>query len=164
MVIYMGKSDGLLRNVKRHLDAIATGLKYLATRPRLTIMYPEVVEDLPDGYRGMLTFDPKKCIGCSLCARICPANAIKMYKVDEKKRRPGVNYTRCIFCGFCVDICPTGALQHSKIHDVSYYTFKEQIYEPWRLEKGPPKPYYPKEPRKARVEFDEVRGLRYELE
>ncbi len=152
-----------------HLRAIATGAKYLFLKPRLTLMYPEEVEDLPKGYRGMITYNHETCISCGLCAMVCPADAIKMYLPKEvpegekrPKRYPGINYTRCIFCGFCVSICPTFSLQHSNIHDVAYYTFEEQIYRPEEFAQGPPKPQYDKEPVKVKVIPDEERGLRYE--
>ncbi|RLG49269.1 MAG: hypothetical protein DRO00_10200, partial [Thermoproteota archaeon] len=112
-----------------HLGALGTGIKYLFL-PRMTVMYPEEVMKLPEGYRGMIKYSKEICISCGLCAQICPADAMKMYleetslaKEEEKqakpKRYPGINYTRCIFCGFCVDICPTGAIEHVSIHDVA---------------------------------------------
>ena len=87
-----------------------------------------------------------------------------MYKVDEKKKKPGITYTRCIFCGFCVDVCPAFALEFSKVHDVAYYTLEEQTYPPEEFNRGPPTPHYKKQPRKVKVEVDEEVGLRYELE
>ena len=152
-----------IENVIDHLEAIGTGLKYLLAKKRLTVMYPEVLQELPPLYRGMLKYNSEKCISCSLCAMICPANAIKMYKVDEKKRRPGITYTRCIFCGFCVDICPAFALEFSDVHDVAYYTLEEQTYKPEEFEKGPPRPLYKKIPRKVKVKIDEEVGLKYEF-
>lgn len=152
---------GFPTNLLNHLRAIGTGLKYLIPR-RLTLMYPEYVEKLPEGYRGYLRYDIMKCIHCSLCARICPANAIKMYRGEDKKLRPGINYTRCIFCGFCADICPTGALEYTNIQDIAYESLEDQIYPPERFSKGVPRPVYFKKPVFIIAKIDEERGLRYD--
>ncbi len=66
-------------------------------------------------YRGFHSNDIQKCIGCQLCGRVCPANAItyeKFENVESKiKLRPVVDYGRCCYCGFCVDVCPTKSLK-----------------------------------------------------
>lgn len=149
-----------------HLGAIGTGVKYLFF-PRMTLRYPEEVLELPDGYRGMIIYRKELCISCGLCARICPANAMKMYleEADEgkkAKRRPGINYTRCIFCGFCVDICPTGAIEHDKTHDIAFESFDEQIQRPKEFEKGPPSARFKKPPKKVKARLDPRRGIIYE--
>lgn len=150
-------------NLVDHLEAIATGFKYLFLKKRLTLMYPETIQELPPLYRGMIRYYRDKCISCGLCARICPADAMKMYKCEDGKKRPGIDYTRCIFCGFCVDICPALALEHSDIHNLAYHTREEQVYPPENFEKGPPIVEFKKPPKKVRVEIDEERGLRYEV-
>ncbi|MEM1520991.1 MAG: NADH-quinone oxidoreductase subunit I [Candidatus Korarchaeum sp.] len=158
-----------LSRTVRHARAILTGFKYLLAGPRLTLMYPDEIQELPEGYRGMIEYDWDSCIKCSLCAMVCPADAMKMYVSKEESekegkvvKRPGINYTRCIFCGFCVDICPTDSLKFTKVHDVAYYTYEEQIYPPVEFRKGVPKPLYFREPRRVRAVLDERRGMRYE--
>lgn len=51
-----------------------------------------------------------KCIGCSVCKKICPANAIvgKRGKVHE------VVPDRCIDCGACGRVCPQEAVLDEK--------------------------------------------------
>jgi len=70
-------------DVVGHLKAIFTAVKYLFLRP-ITVKYPEERLKKPKNYRGVILLDMKKCIHCSLCARICPAAAIKMYKHKDE--------------------------------------------------------------------------------
>jgi NADH-quinone oxidoreductase subunit I len=144
-------------DVEGHVEAIRTGLKYVLM-PRMTMRYPEISQDFGSYYRGMLKLHTDRCISCTLCARICPSNAIKMYKTDAKKH-PGITYQRCIFCGFCVDICPVNALEMSSVHDLACYGMDEQVLKPEEFSKGPP---VGKQIKKVKYVFDEKRGLMYE--
>ena len=50
--------------------------------------------------------DPRKCRGCSLCARNCPAEAI-----SGKIKEPFViDNSKCIKCGECINRCKFGAV------------------------------------------------------
>lgn len=50
--------------------------------------------------------DPRKCRGCSLCARNCPADAI-----SGKIKEPYViDNSKCVKCGECVNRCKFGAV------------------------------------------------------
>ena len=144
-------------DVAGHLEAFGTGIKYIF-EPRMTFKYPEVFQEFSPNYRGMLKLHIDRCISCTQCARICPSNAIKMYKVDAKKY-PGVTYQRCIFCGFCVDICPVDALEMSQVHDLAYYGLDGQLLKPEQFAEGPPAEENAK---KVKPRLDEKRGLRYE--
>jgi len=85
----------------------------LFKRP-VTIEYPFVKRDSPDGIRGKIKFAPAKCIGCRLCMRDCPANAIKIIDKGEKKFEAEIDLGKCIFCGQCVDSCLKKALEVTK--------------------------------------------------
>jgi NADH:ubiquinone oxidoreductase subunit F (NADH-binding)/(2Fe-2S) ferredoxin/Pyruvate/2-oxoacid:ferredoxin oxidoreductase delta subunit len=52
--------------------------------------------------------DPEKCTGCMLCARRCPAAAIR----GEKKQPHVIDTEKCTRCGICVDICRFDAVVH----------------------------------------------------
>ncbi|KKM24712.1 hypothetical protein LCGC14_1602340, partial [marine sediment metagenome] len=47
------------------------------------------------------------CIGCTLCAQNCPADAIEMkpYEVHE------IDDEKCVRCGSCKQICPADAVE-----------------------------------------------------
>jgi formate hydrogenlyase subunit 6/NADH:ubiquinone oxidoreductase subunit I len=85
-------------------------LKMLTKKPA-TVKYPAAEADIPENFRGKLEFDKEKCIGCKLCMRDCPANAIEIEKVGEKQFKAIVRLDRCIYCGQCVDSCPKDALK-----------------------------------------------------
>ncbi|MFA5860167.1 MAG: FAD-dependent oxidoreductase [Candidatus Thermoplasmatota archaeon] len=50
--------------------------------------------------------DPLKCTGCTMCAKVCPHNAI----VAEVKKPAVVIEAACAGCGTCAATCPSGAI------------------------------------------------------
>ncbi len=54
------------------------------------------------------TLKKSECVGCSKCARICPAHAITM-----KAGKACIDKSLCIRCFCCQEFCPTGAM---KVH------------------------------------------------
>ena len=67
--------------------------------------------EIPEKFRGKITYERDKCIGCRLCVRVCPSRAIE-FIADEKKIK--IRIDRCIFCSQCNDICPVNCLHMSE--------------------------------------------------
>lgn len=81
----------------------------------------------------------EKCIGCELCAGVCPAKCIYVRGADndpEEPTSPGerfgyvyeINYLRCIHCDLCVEACPTQAITESKLFEFSFTNRDDAIY------------------------------------
>lgn len=81
----------------------------------------------------------EKCIGCELCAGVCPARCIYVRGRDNPPDDPvspgerwgfiyEINYLRCIHCDLCVEACPTEAITESKLFEFSFTNRADAIY------------------------------------
>lgn len=76
-----------------------------------TVDYPAKPMPAPARFRGELKFDPSKCIGCQLCVKDCPSNAIQIKKIADKKFELDIDLGKCIYCGQCADSCMKKAIE-----------------------------------------------------
>ena len=63
-----------------------------------------------ENYSSNLKIDQEKCIGCGLCAKICPMNNIKITDTITITDRRAVADNRCTMCYRCVNNCPKQAI------------------------------------------------------
>lgn len=91
----------------------------------ITVQYPEVMPYLQERYRGSLEFDPKDCIVCGMCTKVCPNNVLSFESaaMPGSKKKQLVSYTidlqYCMFCNLCVEACPTNTLYFTHHFELS---------------------------------------------
>jgi NADH-quinone oxidoreductase subunit I len=82
----------------------------------------------------------EKCIGCELCAGVCPAQCIYVRGEDNPEDNPvspgerygfiyEINMLRCIYCALCVEACPTEAITMTSLFEMSVANRSEAIFD-----------------------------------
>ncbi|MDX9755476.1 MAG: NADH-quinone oxidoreductase subunit NuoI [bacterium] len=125
-----------------------TTLRHLFRKP-VTFNYPNVKRHQSVRFRGIHRLQrhedgKERCVGCGLCAVVCPSNAIFL---EAKENTPqnqvshGERYAsyyqidmlRCIFCGFCEEACPEDAIVLGPNWEAASTSRDDFIYKKDRL-------------------------------
>jgi NADH-quinone oxidoreductase chain I len=129
------------------LRALLTSIRNSIRKP-VTEFYPVKKFVPPERYRGRHIFYDELCIGCSLCAKVCPNNTIVMLERTEQtdpklKHRPIIDLNRCIFCGYCAEVCPAKCLFMGRSYEMAgkdkgelLFTYKGMIETPIAKDNG----------------------------
>lgn len=128
-------------------------LKYAFKRPA-TVNYPEEKRVLPERSRGRHYLTKwndgkERCVGCELCAIVCPSQAIYVKPAANPPEDPyshgeryasdfQINMLRCIYCGYCEEACPTGAIILSNEFELSSYDRESLIFTKDKLTEKEP--------------------------
>ncbi len=91
-----------------------------AMKKPATVLYPFVKVTMPEKFRGKLLFTAGQCIGCRLCMKDCPTNAIQIRKIADKQFEADIDMGRCIYCAQCVDSCPKKALEATSEFELAH--------------------------------------------
>ena len=113
-------------------------------RKKVTEEYPKEKAPKPARQHGRHVLNRyedgmEKCIGCELCAGVCPAKCIYVRGADNPPDAPvspgerygfvyEINYLRCIHCDLCVEACPTEAITETKLFEFSFTNRSDAIY------------------------------------
>jgi NADH-quinone oxidoreductase subunit I len=135
-----------------------------------TESYPDTIRPKPERFHGRHVLNRyedgmEKCIGCELCAGVCPAKCIYVRGKDNDPNDPTspgerygfvyeINYLRCIHCDMCVEACPTEAITESKIFEFAFTNRRDAIYTKAELvvdDNGKPKVQPWEDPRGAEM-------------
>jgi NADH-quinone oxidoreductase subunit I len=127
-----------------YLGGFLVSFKQQGPKQRVTRSYPEEKRPKPVRLHGRHVLNRyedgmEKCIGCELCAGVCPAKCIYVRGRDNPADAPvspgerygfvyEINFLRCIHCDLCVEACPTEAITESKLFEFSFTNRTDAIY------------------------------------
>jgi NAD-dependent dihydropyrimidine dehydrogenase PreA subunit len=71
-----------------------------------------------------LRFEPERCVGCGLCATVCPHGVFRL----EGQKAALADREGCMECGACVRNCPTRAIGVNPGVGCAAYIVSKWIY------------------------------------
>ncbi len=79
--------------------------------------------------------DQDKCIGCGICASLCPFSAIELKKVGKRRKAETITAS-CKGCGICASHCPTLAISMGGFTDEAIMAQIHAFSETFNREAG----------------------------
>ena len=78
-----------------------------------------------------------RCVGCELCAEICPAGCIRVqaHSGAVEAAGPGsveafeIDMARCLYCGLCEEACPAFALAMTPLVEIAAAERAELVFD-----------------------------------
>ena len=133
----MSESFGLFKGLKVTFKELF--------KKSVTDKYPKEFREKPQRFHGRHVLNRyedgmEKCIGCELCAGVCPAQCIYVRGEDNPEDAPvspgerygfiyEINMLRCIYCALCVEACPTEAITMTSLFEMSVANRSEAIFD-----------------------------------
>lgn len=128
-IIKHGAARGLCPDDLKHTELVGEDIKDVKVQ-NFTIPQLDMLKAIQFYDKGILkllinymkpkpVFIHKQCIGCSDCARSCPAQII-----DMKDKKPKADLSKCIRCFCCQELCPAKAITIKKPFITKFLTRK----------------------------------------
>jgi len=134
---------GMSLTLRVWLSGLLDPFRKYEDRTIVTRRYPKEKRPAEPGFRGLhaLAKDENgrmKCVGCGMCAAICPSKCIHIHTAegeDFKKKVVGyrIEVLRCVYCALCVEACPYGAVVLTEHYEYSNYARRDFDYDMPRL-------------------------------
>ena len=121
---------GLMTNIFQTdlIKGLTLTIRYFFSKP-VTFRYPEVRYEMTERFRGAHILKrhedgQERCVGCGLCAEVCPSDAIVIDTSEGEGRervvdRYDIDLGLCIFCGYCQEVCPVDAVFLGKDYELT---------------------------------------------
>ena len=109
----------------------------------LTDKYPNEKVDIPQNFRGKISFNSELCVGCGMCMRVCsPQSITKEVKTIEGGQEITMNFDlgSCTFCGMCADFCGKKAIELTEEYSMVSKDKSTLYVSGTFVKKLPPKP------------------------
>lgn len=92
------------------LDAKLRQIAFGLGNARATVAYPLGPRTPDPAYRGRVTVETDRCIGCGACADVCPSRCVLITDLDASTRVIRRFLDRCVLCGRCEEACAYDAV------------------------------------------------------